>query len=79
MGRDVSVHAGPVETLQKALFRFVDAIMTEEQITVGMGEGFWDERSRKENDHSARLKLSFDAAPNDVIVNKTIICEKFYE
>ena len=31
---DVGVHAGPVETLQKALFSFVDTIMTDQQISV---------------------------------------------
>jgi hypothetical protein len=28
VGSDVSVHAWPVETLEKALFHFIDAIMT---------------------------------------------------
>jgi hypothetical protein len=31
VGTDVSVHAWPVETLEKALFHFVDAIMTDWQ------------------------------------------------
>jgi hypothetical protein len=44
VGSDVSVHAGPVETLEKALFRFVDTIMTDQQISKGIREGFWDER-----------------------------------
>ncbi len=30
VGSDISVHAGPVETLEKALFCFVDAIMTDQ-------------------------------------------------
>ncbi len=79
VGSDASVHAWPVDTLEKALFHFVDAIMTNKQITMGIREGFRDEQCWQKNDHSARFKLPFDAAPNDVIFNKTIICEKCYE
>jgi hypothetical protein len=44
LGSDISVHAGPVETLEKVLFHFVDAIVTDKQFSVGIGEGFRDER-----------------------------------
>jgi hypothetical protein len=38
VGSDVSIHAGPVKTLQKAFFGFVDAIMTDELISMCVGE-----------------------------------------
>ena len=36
MGSDISIHARPVETLEKALFGFIDAIMTDELAAMGM-------------------------------------------
>ncbi len=64
LGSDIGVHAGPVETLEKVLFHFVDAIVTDKQFSVGIGEGFRDERCWQENYHSARFKLSFDIVFN---------------
>ncbi len=39
MGSDVNIHTRPVETLQMALFRFVDAIVTYQEVAMGIREG----------------------------------------
>ena len=44
MGSDVSIHARPVETLQEALFHFVDAIVTYKQIAMGISQCLLFER-----------------------------------
>ena len=36
VGSDVSIHARPVEALQKALFSFVNAIMANEHVAMGI-------------------------------------------
>jgi hypothetical protein len=46
---------------------------------MGIYKGLIFERSGEKNDNSAWFKLAFDAAPNDVIFNKTIVGKKFYE
>ena len=36
VGSDVSIHTRPVEALEKALFSFVNAIMTDEDVAMGI-------------------------------------------
>ena len=45
MGSDVSIHTRPVETLQEALFCFVDAIVTYKHIAMGISQCVLFERS----------------------------------
>jgi hypothetical protein len=77
VGSFVSIHTGPVVTLKKVLFRFVDAIVPNEFIAMGIYEGLLFKASREENDHSAWFKLAFNLTPNNVIFNKAIVHKKF--
>jgi hypothetical protein len=54
--------------LKKSFFCFVDAIVTDKLVSMGIYESFLFQ-----DYHSAGLKLPFYVAPNDVILNKTVI------
>jgi hypothetical protein len=75
----VSIHARPVVTLKKTLFGFVDAIVPNKFIAMGIYKSLLFKGSGEKNDNSAGLKLTFNSTPNNVIFNKAIICKNFYE
>ena len=79
MGSNVSIHTRPVVTLKEALFGFVDAVVPNKFIAMGIYEGLLFKTSREKNDDSAGLKLTFNSAPNNVIFNKAVVSEKFNE
>jgi hypothetical protein len=77
VGSYVSIHTRPVVTLKKALFGFVDAVVPNKFIAMGIYEGLLFKGSREKNDNSAWFKLTFNSMPNNVIFNETIVCKKF--
>jgi hypothetical protein len=77
VGSYVSIHTWPVVTLKKALFGFVDAIVPNKFIAMGIYKGLLLEAGREKNDDSAWFELTFNATPNNVIFDKAVVCKNF--
>jgi hypothetical protein len=44
VGCHVGIHAWPEVTLQQAFLCFIDHVMTNQQIPMGVGKCFWDKQ-----------------------------------
>jgi hypothetical protein len=77
MSGNVRIHTWPIKALEEALLGFVDSIMPGEKLPMGFRQCFRDQGCGQKEHHAARLKLSFNSAPHQAILDEAIIGKKF--
>ncbi len=76
MSSDVGVHPQPVVALEKSFFSFVDAIVPDKLVAMGIYKSLLFQQGWEKNDNVAGFKLLFYVVPNNVIFYEAIICIK---